>query len=153
MATTHRKHIRHSEFNRIRHSENFLTFCRRQAERLYGTVILSSVTFDNTTNTVLSTAHGLVSGNGPIVLGTDGVLPTGLDESVVYWVNAATADTLTLHMSEEDAIAGTNAVTFTDNGTGTATAHDPFEALNVFLAMKDGKSPREIKGITDPANL
>lgn len=153
MAQVYRRHVRHSHFDRVRHGNDFKAFLSEQAARLYGVPVLSGLTYDNTTNTVTSVAHGLTNGDGPFVLSTDTALPTGLTVGTLYWINAPTVDTFTLHASLADATAGTNIVPFTDNGTGTQILNNPLEALDIFTSLLGGKTAEQISLETDPANL
>lgn len=66
------------------------------------------------------TAHGLLTGDGPIQLTTSGGLPTGLALATDYWIIKATDDTFKLATSLANALAGT-AINFTSDGTGTHT--------------------------------
>lgn len=66
------------------------------------------------------TAHALTTGT-KVFVGTTGTLPTAtpaLDPDVPVFVNAADADTLTLHPTSADAIAGTNDINFSAAGSG-----------------------------------
>lgn len=71
------------------------------------------VTFDNTTNKVLRTAHGQ-SNDDRMRLATSDALPTGLRDDIPYYVINANANDFQLSLT----IGGT-AITFTNNGTGT----------------------------------
>lgn len=144
----YRRYLRHSTYDRVRHSENLLDFLIDQSIRLSGTGTGQGVTFDNTTNTVTLAAHGFTTGQGPFVLGNaGGALPAELDSATDYWVNVTDANTFTLHLTEADALAGTNAVAFTDNGTGTHSIYVGADPLDIFEAMKSGKTAEQIASL------
>lgn len=150
----YRRHLRHGNFDRVRHSVNFLDFLAEQAARLSGTGTGATVTFDNTTNQVTLVGHGYVSGQGPFLLSNSGgALPAELDGATDYWVNVVDTDNFTLHLTEADAEAGTNVVAFTDNGTGTHTILVAAEMVDIYLAMKQGKSAEQVRGVTNIDNL
>lgn len=149
----YRRHLRHSSFDRVRHSNNFLDFLNEQAEALAGTGTGTAITFANGTNQVTYTDHGLASGDGPYLLSTDGTLPAELDNATEYWVSVVDTNTLQLHLTEEDALAETNPVAFTDDGTGTHSILRGAEAVDIFLALKGGKTARQIRGLTSIDDL
>lgn len=150
----YRRHLRHGNFDRVRHSVNFLDFLAEQAARLSGTGTGATVTFDSATDRVLLTAHGYASGDGPFLLSNSGgALPAELDGETDYWINAVSDDAFTLHLTEADAIAGTDAVAFTDDGTGTSTILVAAEMLDIFLALKSGKTAEQVRGTDDIDNL
>lgn len=63
---------------------------------------------------------GLAVGNPRVVLdGAD--LPAGLASGTIYWLRDAGTNLYTLHPTKADAVAGTNTVAFTDDGSGTLT--------------------------------
>jgi hypothetical protein len=117
----YKRHSRYSLFDRLRYSRNLLGFLVTQAERLSVTEVNLEVTFSNGSNQVHATGHGLASGAGPFLLtNAGGALPTGLDGETPYFVHAQNDDTLTLHLSESDAVDELDVVEFTTNGTGTS---------------------------------
>lgn len=65
-----------------------------------------------------ATAHGLLTGDGPLRLSSSGTLPAGLDDETDYWVIKIGANEIRLATSQANALAGT-AVALTDNGSGT----------------------------------
>lgn len=71
------------------------------------------------------TAHAYLTGDGPFEFTTSDTLPTGIELATSYFFNNITAGaSITIHLTREDAVAGTNAVTFSDAGTGTHTIAD-----------------------------
>lgn len=78
----------------------------------------------NATEIFTATAHGLLTGDGPInVSNSGGALPTGLTAATDYWIIKIDANTFYLATSLANAIAGTN-LTITTDGTGTQTLSD-----------------------------
>ncbi len=74
------------------------------------------------TNQITDTDHGFLEGAGPFHLGTSGVLPSGLDSTTGYHVHPIDDDTITLHLSHNEAHKGINAVDITAAaGGGTHT--------------------------------
>lgn len=79
------------------------------------------VTFTNATDTVNATAHGMVTGEGPVeITNSGGAVPTGLAVATKYWWISTGTNTGQFATSRVNAIAGTP-VTFSDDGTGTTT--------------------------------
>ena len=82
-----------------------------------GTVLsVSAVSFS--AGTLTSTAHGQVTGNGPVRLlaGSGGVIPTGLAPLTDYWLIVVDANTVKLASSSANAMSNTP-VSFSSNGT------------------------------------
>lgn len=75
-------------------------------------------TIDTTDDEITITAHGFRDGHGARVA-SFGTLPAGLVAATKYYVHRVDADTISLHLTEAAAIAGTSAVDITDAGTGT----------------------------------
>jgi len=65
-----------------------------------------------------SNAHGLTTGQ-PIRVSSTTTLPAGLSADTTYYVAWVSANEITLHPTNADAIAGSNTVDITDDGTGT----------------------------------
>lgn len=78
---------------------------------------------DATANTLTLTAHGLLTGDGPIYFTTTGTLPGGLAVLTGYWIIKVTANTIKLATSLVNATAGT-AIDLTTAGTGAHTLVD-----------------------------
>lgn len=87
-------------------------------------------TFDHTSGHVTVTAHGRRAGESGYVAvaGNGGVVPAGLDAATLYYLGVVDADTLTLHTTQADALAGSNAVAFTGDGTAplSLVINNPF---------------------------
>lgn len=74
--------------------------------------------------TLTASAHGLLTGDGPVrVSNSGGGLPGGLAAATDYWVIRLSANTLKLASSLALALAGTSVLLSTD-GTGTQTLSD-----------------------------
>ena len=81
----------------------------------------ASATDVNTgTDQVTVTGHGYSTGFG-VFLSTGGSLPTGLSATILYFLRAVDANTLTFHLTSADAQANTNIVDITAIGSGTQT--------------------------------
>lgn len=80
-------------------------------------------TANSTTDTLAITAHGLLTGDGPVQIETTGTEPAGLTISTNYYVIKVDANTIQLAATRDAALART-AETFTDNGTGVQTLVD-----------------------------
>lgn len=78
-------------------------------------------TADSTTDRLTRTAHGLLTGYGPVrSTNSGGALPSGIVAGVDYFVIRVDADHIQLAASRADALAGF-ALDFLTNGTGTQT--------------------------------
>lgn len=75
---------------------------------------------DHTSNSFALTAHGLLTGDGPLDYAAATTPPTGLDPTLQYYVIKTSANAFQLASSLANALAGTP-VAFTDNGTGAQT--------------------------------
>lgn len=82
------------------------------------------VVLNGVTDEVLLVGHGLLTGDGPVLVRTTGVLPTGLSTSTYYWVIRVDDDTVKLAASYAAAI-GLTAVSFGINGSGQAGLVQP----------------------------
>lgn len=81
-------------------------------------------TADATSNACTSTAHGLVTGDGPVrTSNSGGALPGGLAIATNYWIIKTGADTFKLATTLANALALTP-IDLTTNGTGTQTLSD-----------------------------
>lgn len=81
-------------------------------------------------NTLTLTAHGLLTGDGPVRLTSSGTLPGGLATGTDYWVIKVDANTIKLATSLVNALAGTP-IDITGAGTGTHTLSDTSETRRV----------------------
>lgn len=154
MSRIYTRHLRYSLYSKLRHGKYFKAFLAAEAVRLAGTGTGATVTFANATNEMTLASNPYVTGDGPFLLSNDGgALPAELDNVTDYWVNLVGGDVMTLHLTEADAISGDNIVAFTDNGTGTNSILVSAEAIDIFVALKSGKSADEIRGITNIDNL
>lgn len=81
------------------------------------TIAGADFTADHTTGELHSVAHGLLTGDGPLMFGAaGGALPTGL--AAAGFAIRVGVDDFKLAASLADALAG-NALAFTDDGSGT----------------------------------
>lgn len=78
-------------------------------------------TADFTNDEIDHANHQLRSGDGPVQLTTTTTLPAGLDLLQNYWVSVVDGTAMQLHLTQADALAGSNPVGMTDAGTGTHT--------------------------------
>jgi hypothetical protein len=86
-----------------------------------------------TTNAVTCTAHGKISGYGPVRLTTSDTLPAGLSTGTDYWLINVDANTVKFATSAANALAGT-AVDFTDVGAGTFAMQATVQTLADMLS-------------------
>ncbi len=103
--------------------------------KLYGlqpeafTFLAATFTTTHATETVNLNSHGLLDGDGPFYVSTDGVLPAGYTALTPYYIIYATANTFKLAASRALALAGP-AVAITSDGTGTHTLSPGATATN-----------------------
>lgn len=84
-------------------------------------VDISGTLLPRTGNTLTSTAHGMVTGDGPYyVSNSGGGLPAGLTTNTAYWIINIAANTFQFASTKANALALTP-VTLTTDGTGTQT--------------------------------
>ena len=87
-------------------------------------VLQAVATFNNLTNQVTITGlDDLPTAQQVIFTNAGGALPAELEEGLDYFLADAGVNLYTLYPSAVDAAAGTNAIAFTDDGTGTTTAN------------------------------
>lgn len=94
--------------------------------------VAEDTTFTTThaSEVVNSTAHGLITGDGPIRFRTTADdLPAGYSINTDYWVIYVSANTFKVATSYDNAIAGT-AVSISDDGTGTHTYFGYVDGIN-----------------------
>jgi hypothetical protein len=89
---------------------------------------------DDTNDELDITAHTFVDGH-EVRIATYGALPGGLDGATLYYAKAVTANSLSLHPTRADALAGTNKVAITTVGTGT---HRVIEQPSLVIHSFDG---------------
>jgi hypothetical protein len=76
-----------------------------------------STDINTASNRITKTAHGFSTGNTVVFSANGGVSPAPLVDQYFYFTRAIDANTITLHSSEADAIANTNAVAISTQGT------------------------------------
>lgn len=85
---------------------------------------------DATANTLTLTAHGLLTGDGPLRWTTTGALPAGLAVATDYWAIKVSANAIKVADSFGRAIAASpTPVDLTDAGTGTHTLVDTSDTV------------------------
>jgi hypothetical protein len=89
---------------------------------------------DDTNDELDITAHTFVDGH-EVRVATYGALPGGLDGATLYYAKAVTANSISLHPTRADALAGTNKVAITTVGTGT---HRVIEQPSLVIHSFDG---------------
>lgn len=83
----------------------------------------TTVTFDNTTERVSWTSHGLAVDDVCTFFNSGGALPTGISAATTYWVKSVVdANTITLAVAHSLVPGGNTTLNITTNGTGTTTA-------------------------------
>jgi len=91
-------------------------------------------------------AHGLHTGQ-PIRLTTDGALPTSTPQVVVgttYFAGYTDADSITVHLTNADAVAGANKIDFT--AAGASNNNVTFGTKWGFAALVQGATPSGTAG-------
>jgi hypothetical protein len=105
----------------VAHADNWFTvgiYRNGAADAI--TIAADTFTAANATEICTATAHGLLTGDGPVRLTTTTTLPAGLSLATDYYIIKIDANTFYFAASRALAFIGT-AVTFTDDGTGTHT--------------------------------
>lgn len=75
---------------------------------------------DQPTGQLTASGHSYQHGDGPVpVTNSGGALPTGLKVATSYWVGVVDNNTIQLYASLDDAMAKTNPIAVTSNGSGT----------------------------------
>ena len=112
----------------------------------------------------LSGAHEFEAGDGPYRLSTSGALPTGLSDSVDYYIEVVNSTTIAFHLSREAAIAAdsTTRVNITAAGgggthtiggvAGAASATITNGTGSFQVSTPSGQTPR-IHAFTAPSRL
>ncbi len=149
------RYVRQRSFSRLRGAaRNILkAFVTAQGTRLAASATARTCTFDNTTDIITSTAHGFLTGKGPIVFSNSGgALPTGISASTPYYPIRIDANTFRIATTRARASAGTF-VDFTTNGTGTNTAAYQSTAAAFLERLRQRIKPRTIRAASDIDNL
>lgn len=104
--------------------------------------VLTIGSVDNTTDQITITAHGLVTGDGPVAIFTvAGTYPSPLAAVTDYWVIRVDANTIKLATSSANALLGT-AINLTTNGSGTLLLllGIPYRRARTYVAGSQVKS-------------
>lgn len=86
-------------------------------------------------DTLTLTAHGLLTGDGPIRFTTTGTLPAGLAIDTDYWIIKVDADTIQLAARFLDTVSSTP-INLTSAGTGTHTLVDTADTVRQGAEME-----------------
>lgn len=92
----------------------------------------ATVTFTNATERVNWASHPLSNGDRVIFSNSGGAMPTGLSDATVYFVVGDAANDFQVSLT-----LGGSAVTFSDDGSGTTTAHS-LNTHTANLTTQDG---------------
>jgi hypothetical protein len=145
-----RRHLRHSNYSRVRRDERLLDFWAAEASDLADTA--TPKTFTAATNDRLTiNSHGYSEGEGPFVVSSSDTLPAGLTAGELYWVSVFDANTLTLHRGKREGVSGLR-VDITSTGTGTHSIEFAETAEAMFHFQRENK-PRAIAAATDVDTL
>lgn len=149
------RHLRKRSFARARHDRSGLrTFLDAESVRLTGTETSQTFTATNATNLFTATAHGLVDGEGPLLVSNSGgALPTGLDANILYWARRIDANTFRLVVFRELSDKAIGEVQISDDGTGTQSiARAPTDEA-LFEWLRQRRVPRHIAAVADIDDL
>ena len=84
-------------------------------------VAVTTITGVNAADDELTVVNHRLRAGAPFRCATFGTLPTGLNDDDLFYAGVVDEDTITVHTTEADAIAGTNKVALTNNGVGEST--------------------------------
>lgn len=119
------RHVRYDSFNGLERNRRRHTKHRMENAGIVADSRLTShavASFTNATNLFTITGVDTLADGTPVVFTNDADdMPDGLVEATLYWLNDAGTDQYTCHATKADAIAGSNTVTFADDGTGNTT--------------------------------
>lgn len=118
--TSRRRHLRKTDFDRVRRDERTLAFWVAQGARLSSSATADTFVGAAENDRCTAVAHGFSDGEGPFLLTTTGTLPAGLATGTFYWVSVISADQFLLHTGGREG-TGEAQVNITDIGTGTHT--------------------------------
>lgn len=145
-----RRHLRHTNYTRVRRDERLQDFWTAEAADLADTA--TPITFTAGTNDrITASSHGLSTGDGPFVVSSTGTLPAGLSAGTLYWVDVVDANTMTLHTGTRQAVASAR-VDITSVGVGTHSMERAETAEAMFHAQLIN-DPRTIAAATDVDSL
>lgn len=140
---------------RLRHLRNALTQIgtsrRRRLNRWLDVVSADfansaqrAFTVDSVNDELDIAAHGLSDGDGPFTVSTTDTLPAGILANTLYWVAAVTPNTLSIHRTHQDALAGSNAVDITDSGVGTHSLIASASNQSIIEHLRQGEEARTV---------
>ncbi len=103
------------------------------------------------TDTIAITSHPYVDGD-PVYYADDGGTETiGLTDDALYYVNSVDANTVSLHVTEQDATSDTNRVDLTASGGGNGETHSLYSANAAFHNSTGGTVTLNITGGNAPS--
>ena len=146
------RHMRYRRWDRIDRQKLIPWFLTREATDLAATSTTKVVTPVPASSNFTAAAHGYNTGDGPLRYTAATTYPTGLSNSVEYWVIRDDANTIGLARSRKAAYAGQR-VTFTGTGTGTQTVGRSVSQRGLYERMRAGQDPRTIAAAADVDNL
>lgn len=149
------KNISRRKFSRLRKlGDNLKQFCTAQGARLAASATARTVTAVASTDVLTSTAHGFVTGKGPVnFFNSGGALPAGLTATGLFWPIRIDADTFYIALNRKNAARNIR-IDITTNGTGTTTAKYSTTAAGIFSRIKNmGLNWRSVVACTDIDNL
>lgn len=149
------RHLRHRD--RFRRSETHLEWRGRRADLaanggIGDTADAQTFTADNTTEQLTAVGHGYVTGDGPLVLTTDGTLPAELSETQLYWAVRVDDDIVQLASSPRAAADG-SVIAFSDDGSGTHSIQRAATAAAITEWNRQGNKPETIEALADIDDL
>lgn len=158
------RHLRHRKFEGLTRGaegatqdvarlKRLQTWLDDRATDLNGTGAGQTFTADFTNDEIDITSHGRATADGPFVVSTTTTLPAGLVAGTLYWVNAVTANALSLHLTREEAAKGINAVDMTDAGTGTHTLTPADTSTALVEVMRTGTTSERVEAVADIDDL
>ncbi len=153
-AVSRPNQVRHRKLSRMRKAGNALkAFLVAQATRLASTASGHTFTAANSTEIFSATAHGFVTGKGPVVVtNSGGALPAGLTALMSYWPIKITNDTFYLATSRENAVNGVHLL-ISGDGTGTQTIKYESTSRSMLSRLKQRVKSRRLKSVSDIDNL
>lgn len=149
------RHLRHRMVGGFGKLRRVSTWFGQQATDLNGTGTPQVYSIaDVGANTVTITGHGYTTGQGPFMFDSDTTIPGGLTNSTFYYVRVVDANTVTLHLTEKDAVNNTNTVDITSSGAGTL-GMGPFDTADALLdhVRRGNVTPDRLSGLTDIDSL
>ena len=115
------RHLRHRDLDGLDRGRLDHTKESMSSGNVPGRSVEHIFTATNATNKLTVAAQDTLAVGNPRVFVHGVDLPLGLEAGTRYWLADAGVNEYTLHPSVGDAVAATNVIAFTDDGTGTHT--------------------------------